>query len=89
MHRTSRPQIVLYSRRGCHLCEQVEDVLAILAPEAAVVDIDTEPRLAAAFGTRVPVVEIDGVVAVEGRFDESQLRVAIRRGSGRDDQAHR
>lgn len=88
MHRTSPPRIVLYSRRGCHLCEQAEDMLSGLAPEATVVDIDAEPARAAIYGTRVPVVEIDGVVAVEGRFDEPQLAAAIRRGSIRDDQAH-
>ncbi|MFM8379616.1 MAG: glutaredoxin family protein [Planctomycetia bacterium] len=89
MHRTSRPQIVLYSRRGCHLCEQAEDVLACLALEATIVDVDAEPCHAAMYGTRVPVVEIDGVVVVEGRFDEPQLLAAIRRGSGRDDPGRR
>jgi len=89
MHRTSRPQIVLYSRRGCHLCEQAEDMLSCLVPEAKVVDVDAEPGCAALYGERVPVVEIDGVVALEGRFDEPQLRAAIRRDSGRDDQARR
>lgn len=89
MHRTSRPQIVLYSRRGCHLCEQAEDMLACLAPEATIMDVDAEPHRAAAYGTRVPVVEIDGVVVLEGRFDEPQLLAAIRRGSRRDDQGRR
>ena len=59
------------------------------APEATVVDVDAEPRHAATYGTRVPVVEIDGVVVVEGKFDEPQLLAAIRRGSGRDGEAHR
>jgi glutaredoxin len=89
MHRTSRPQIVLYSRRGCHLCERAEDMLSSLAPEATLVDVDAEPGHAALYGTRVPVVEVDGTVVIEGRFDESRLADAIRRGSGRGDQARR
>lgn len=64
-------------------------MFSCLALEAEIVDVDAEPGRAAIYGTRVPVVEIDGVVAVEGRFDEQQLRAAIRRGSGRDDPAHR
>lgn len=89
MHRTSRPQIVLYSRRGCHLCEQAEDILSALAPEARIVDVDAEPGHVALYGTRVPVVEVDGVVALEGRFDEPQLRAAIRRDSDRDERGRR
>jgi|688.fasta_scaffold131809_2 glutaredoxin len=76
-------RIVLYSRRGCHLCEQAEDMLAAHAPEIAVIDIDASADLAREFGTRVPVVEVDGRVLIEGRFDEPELlaRLAGARGS--------
>jgi glutaredoxin len=66
-------KIVLYSRRGCHLCEQVEEMLASLPAETVVVDIDTDASLVQAFGMRVPVVEVDGRILVEGRFDEREL----------------
>ena len=82
-------KVVLYSRRGCHLCERVEEMLACHAPDSLIVDVDGEPGLAAAFGDRVPVVEADGLVVAEGRFDEEQLIAAIRRGSGRGGAAHR
>jgi glutaredoxin len=76
-------RIVLYSRRGCHLCEQAEDMLAAHAPEIAVIDVDASADLAREFGTRVPVVEVDGRVVIEGRFDEPELlaRLAGARGS--------
>lgn len=76
-------RVVLYSRRGCHLCEQAEDMLAAHAPEIAVIDIDASADLAQEFGTRVPVVEVDGRVLIEGRFDEPELlaRLAGARGS--------
>jgi glutaredoxin len=76
-------RIVLYSRRGCHLCEQAEDMLAAHAPEIAVIDVDASADLAREFGTRVPVVEVDGRVLIEGRFDELELlaRLAGARGS--------
>lgn len=75
---------VLYTRRGCHLCEQAEDWLAALglppAGEAGhVVDVDADPALQRIHGHRVPVLEVDGAVVLEGRFAEADLaRVACR-----------
>ena len=66
-------KIVLYSRRGCHLCEQVEEMLASRPAETVVVDVDAAPGLAEEFGTRVPVVEVDGRILIEGRFEEREL----------------
>jgi len=71
-------RIVLYSRRGCHLCERVEDWLACHAPDGAVIDVDAVPEAARAVGLRVPVVEIDGIVVLDGLFDEGQFVAAIR-----------
>jgi glutaredoxin len=73
-------QIVLFSRRGCHLCERVEEWLGVHAPAATIIDVDAVPEAKRAFGSRVPVVEIDGVVALEGRFDERRFVAAIRPG---------
>lgn len=80
MNRTSPVEIVLYSRRGCHLCEQAEEWLGFHAPAATIVDVDARPEDAATFGLRVPVVVIDGAAVLEGRFDERQLLAAIRPG---------
>lgn len=72
-------RIVLYSRRGCHLCEQAEEMLGCVPAETVVVDVDTDTALAEAFGMRVPVVEVDGRILIEGRFDERELlrRLAV------------
>lgn len=66
-------KIVLYSRRGCHLCERAEDMLATRVAEVTVVDVDASADLARIFGTRVPVVEVDGRVVIEGNFQEQEL----------------
>lgn len=66
---------LLYTRRGCHLCEEAEDLLAAHAPAGGVelVDVDTEPALQQRYGNRVPVLTADGAVVLEGRFDEQAL----------------
>jgi len=64
---------VLYSRRGCHLCEVAEDLVLAHHPDLVVVDVDRDPAARAIFDLRVPVLEVDGVVAVEGRFDEAAV----------------
>ena len=69
--------VVLYSRRGCHLCERAEDILRWHAPAAEIVDVDSSAELAARHGLCVPVIAIDGKVVLEGRFDEAALLAAL------------
>lgn len=50
---------VLYTRRGCPLCEEAEDIVAALVPgQATVVDVDSDPGLVRRFGDRVPVLAV-------------------------------
>ncbi len=66
--------IVLYTREGCHLCE---DALALLQRHGLrpkLVDIDGDPALREQFNTCVPVVEIDGKVRFRGRVNEVLLQ---------------
>jgi glutaredoxin len=70
-------QILLYTRRGCHLCEQAEDMLAMLGVAAPPVDVDAEPAAAERYGLRVPVLEVDGEAVLEGRFEERQLAALL------------
>lgn len=72
------PHIHLYSRRGCHLCERAEDVVADLLPGTRVIDIDADAALRGRYDVRVPVLEIDGTVVMEGRFDEAELARRLR-----------
>jgi glutaredoxin len=67
--------LLLYTRRGCHLCEAAEDMVAAHALAAAVkiLDVDADPDLQRLYGLRVPVLTADGTVVLEGRFDEPAL----------------
>ena len=69
--------VVLFTRRGCHLCERVEDLLACHSPEAVIVDVDATPAHVARYGLRVPVLQVEGVDVLEGRFDETALVAAL------------
>ena len=57
------PQFIVYSRRGCHLCEQLLEELEPLCrgrAELTVRDVDDRAEWVAAYGVRVPVLVADG-----------------------------
>ena len=84
--------LLLYTRRGCHLCEAAEDMVAAHARAAAVeiIDVDGESDLQRLYGLRVPVLTSDGTVVMEGRFDEPALaRLLTAPASAPDDRGHR
>jgi glutaredoxin len=74
--------VTLYTRTGCHLCEQAEQVLRAeqrTIPFALVtVDIDGDPELARKYGLRVPVVAVDGVELFEYEVPPDLLRAHLR-----------
>ena len=67
-------QVVLYSRRGCHLCEIVKESLHKLERRGGFtwqeVDVDSDDQLRRRFTDEVPVVFIDGRKAFKYRMDE-------------------
>lgn len=71
--------VILYTRRGCHLCEEAADTLAGHGLEFESVDIDADPELVRQYDTCVPVVRIDGVVRFRGRVDRVLLARLLRR----------
>ena len=72
--------LLLYTRRGCHLCEAAEDMVAAHARAASVeiIDVDGESDLQRLYGLRVPVLMSGGTVVMEGRFDEPALARLLR-----------
>jgi glutaredoxin len=73
-------RLVLYTRAGCHLCEEARAVLDRYSgylPPITEVDIDKDPDLIGRFSTCVPVVELDGKVRFRGRVNELLLRRLI------------
>lgn len=73
------PTVVVYSRPECHLCEEAIAKLIALHGEGLrfslhEVDIDSDELLLRRYLERIPVVEIDGIVASELVLDEAAVR---------------
>ena len=69
-------KVILFSRHGCHLCDDAEQLLVAQGWNPQRVDIDApgNEQLRRQFDSCVPVVEIDGVVRFRGRVDPLLLR---------------
>jgi glutaredoxin len=69
--------VTLYTRAGCHLCDEARKVLDSArgkAPfELDVLDIDRDPELLRLYNEEVPVIAIDGVKAFKYRLTERDL----------------
>jgi len=79
-------QVTVYSRPGCHLCEQAIEALARLHGEGYrfelhEVDIESEELLLRRLLEKIPVVEIDGRVVSELIIDEAAVRGALEAGA--------
>jgi glutaredoxin len=68
------PDVVLYTRQGCHLCDVAKEILIQHGLLPVEVDIDADDALRERFTQCVPVVEIDGRIRFRGRVDEVLLR---------------
>jgi glutaredoxin len=75
------PVVTLYSRPGCHLCDEARaEILAMrraLPFDLREVDIETEARLTRAYLERIPVVEVDGEIVSELVFDPRRLEASL------------
>lgn len=69
-----RPNVVLYTRNGCHLCNEAAALLVDHGLDPQTIDIDADPSLKEKFDVCVPVVEINGKVRFRGRVDPVLLR---------------
>lgn len=76
-------RLELYSRPGCHLCEDLRVLCDRLGAEFPLrlteVNIEADPALAARYGEEVPLLFIDGRKAVKFRTTEAALRRRLQR----------
>ena len=71
-------EITLYTRAGCHLCEEAKAAIAPLLPQFGVtlreVDIDQDPILRDRYTDDVPVIFVGTKFIAKHRVDAADLR---------------
>lgn len=76
-------RVTLYSKPGCHLCEDARVVVAAVCAELAEsfteVDISADADLMAEYGEQIPVTLVDGLHHDFWRVDADRLRTALLR----------
>ena len=79
--------VTIYSRPGCHLCEEAKSQIAPLLKEFGArlteIDIDEDPDLRARYDYDVPVIFLGARKAAKHRLDLAQFRRQLRDASAR------
>jgi glutaredoxin len=75
-------RVVVYSRPGCHLCEEALAAIVALHAEGyrfqlREVDIESDELLLRRMLERIPVVEVEGAVVSELLLDDAALRARL------------
>ena len=70
-------EVVVYSRKGCHLCEIVKESLVKLHKRGGFnwreIDVDSDAKIRRLYTDEVPVVFINGRKAFKYRMDEQEF----------------
>jgi glutaredoxin len=74
---TQAGEVVVYSRKGCHLCEIVKESLVKLHKRGGFtwreIDVDSNAEVRRLYNDEVPVVFINGRKAFKYRMDEQEF----------------
>lgn len=74
------PLLTVYSRPGCHLCEQlIEDLLPLIRDrvELEVLNIDTRADWTKKYGSLIPLVELNGSELCHYHLDRGAVITAL------------
>ena len=70
-------EVILYTRKGCHLCEIVKESLVKLQKRGSFhwreIDVDSDSEIRRLYTDEVPVVFINGHKAFKYRMDEQDF----------------
>ncbi len=77
----------IFSRPGCHLCDEMKAVVDPIARELGAVveeiDIAADPALEGEYGLEIPVLRINGRKAFKYRVSARELRARLDREVGK------
>ena len=70
-------KLTLYSRPGCHLCDdmvtELADCLGDRPYQLDIVDINSDPEFQTRYAARIPLLMLDGTPVAEHFFDRGRL----------------
>ena len=73
----SEPSVTIYSRPGCHLCDDMKAVVEKVRSKKSFaleeIDISSDPELEARYGLEIPVLVVNGRKAAKYRVTETEL----------------
>jgi hypothetical protein len=76
------PMVTIYSRPGCHLCEEMKAVVTRVAAAIPLlveeIDISSDPSLEHRYGAEIPVLMVDGTKTAKYRITEDELSRVLR-----------
>lgn len=82
-------QVTLYSRKDCHLCDQVRADLQLLLDEIPYqlneIDIDSDPKLLKKYSLDIPVV-VAGPYTVKAPINRQDLEITLKAAQYRENQ---
>jgi glutaredoxin len=70
--------VIIYSRPGCHLCDEMKAIVQRVASSTALpfeeIDISTDAELERLYGIEIPVLFVGGKKVAKYRVSEEEFR---------------
>jgi len=82
----SKPHVIIYTRPGCHLCDEAKAAITSAGCDDQFVldeiNIESDAELLSKYRYDIPVITIDGIESFIHRVDAKEFRTRITRISG-------
>lgn len=76
-----RAQVILYTKVGCHLCEDARELLDEIASikpfDLTEIDIRSDMALYEQYRYRIPIIQMNDGIVAEGRVEYNDLAEAF------------
>ena len=83
MGRMKKATVTIYSRPGCHLCDEARKAIQASGCDDEVeleeVDVDQDAALRERYGNDIPVIFINGVKVFKHRVEPAEFKRKLRR----------
>lgn len=78
-----KARVIIYSRPGCHLCEEAQEAMRIANCEELYtleeINIEDDPQLLHRYRYDIPVITIDGTEIFRHQLTAAEFKEALRR----------